>query len=114
VESGLAGGAPLELGGADEVQRRVAPDGVVEAVDVTARASRASALVWNTVRQTSSLFNVLKKVSTIEWSKQFPFPDIEIRMPWRRSSAWYSIEQIDCHGPNDEADQPLVVAQGSS
>src|SRR5215207_1645017 len=34
VESGLLGG-PLELGGADEVQRRVAPDRIVEAIDVT-------------------------------------------------------------------------------
>jgi hypothetical protein len=29
-------------------------------------ASRASALVWNTVRQTNSDFKVLKKVSTTE------------------------------------------------
>src|SRR5918993_3150297 len=35
VESGLAGGLPLELGGADEAQRRVAPERIVEAVDVT-------------------------------------------------------------------------------
>ena len=34
VESGLVGGAPFELGGADEVERRVAPQGIVEAVDV--------------------------------------------------------------------------------
>src|SRR3712207_6157331 len=33
VESGLAGGVPFELGGADEAQRRVAPDRIVEAVD---------------------------------------------------------------------------------
>jgi transposase len=36
VESGLTGGLPFELGGADEVERRVAPDGIVEAVDVAA------------------------------------------------------------------------------
>jgi hypothetical protein len=36
VESGLTGRLPFELGGADEAQRRVAPNGIVEAVDVAA------------------------------------------------------------------------------
>lgn len=36
VESGLTGDLPFELGGADEVERRVALDGIVEAVDVAA------------------------------------------------------------------------------
>jgi hypothetical protein len=47
----------------------------------------ASERVWNTVRQTSSDFKVLKKVSTTALSKQFPFPDIEIRMPCFFSAA---------------------------
>jgi hypothetical protein len=34
VESGLADGLPLELSGADEAQRRVAPEWIVEPVDV--------------------------------------------------------------------------------
>jgi uncharacterized protein DUF1194 len=34
VESGLASGLPFELGGAEEAQRRVAPERIVEAVDV--------------------------------------------------------------------------------
>jgi hypothetical protein len=48
----------------------------------------ASALVWKTVRQTRSDFNVLKNVSTIALSKQLPRPDIEIWKPCARSSAW--------------------------
>ena len=32
-------------------------------------------------------------------SKQFPLPDIEIEMPFFLSSAWYSMEQVGCHGP---------------
>jgi hypothetical protein len=47
----------------------------------------ASALVWKTVRQTSSDFKVLKKVSTTALSKQLPFPDMEIRMPCFLNSA---------------------------
>ena len=38
MESGLAGGALLELGGADEAQRRVAPERIVEAVDVAGQS----------------------------------------------------------------------------
>src|SRR5215208_5415784 len=41
----------------------------------------ASPRVWNTVGHTSSAFKVLKKVSTIELSEQFPIADIEIRTP---------------------------------
>ncbi len=44
-------------------------------------ARSASKRVWKTVRQTSSDLRVLKNVSTIALSKQFPLPDIEIRMP---------------------------------
>ena len=40
------------------------------------------------MRQTSSAFSVLKNVSTMALSKQFPFPDIEITMPFFLSSAW--------------------------
>src|SRR5271156_1752802 len=45
------------------------------------------------VRQTSSSLRVLKNVSTMALSKQFPLPDIEIEMPFFLSSAWYSTEQ---------------------
>src|SRR5271155_852830 len=45
------------------------------------------------VRQTSSALRVLKNVSTMALSKQFPLPDIEIEMPFFLSSAWYSTEQ---------------------
>lgn len=45
------------------------------------------------VRQTSSALRVLKNVSTMALSKQFPLPDIEIEMPFFLSSAWYSMEQ---------------------
>ena len=45
------------------------------------------------MRQTSSALRVLKNVSTIALSKQFPLPDIEIEMPFFLSSAWYSMEQ---------------------
>ena len=34
------------------------------------------------VRQTSSALRVLKNVSTMALSKQFPLPDIEIEMPF--------------------------------
>lgn len=44
-------------------------------------AAVASSRFWKTVRQTSSTFSVLKNVSTIALSKQFPLPDIEIQMP---------------------------------
>jgi hypothetical protein len=52
-----------------------------------AMASLASALVWKAVRQTLSDLRVLKKVSTTALSKQFPFPDIETKMPCCLSSA---------------------------
>ena len=45
------------------------------------------------MRQTSSALRVLKNVSTMALSKQFPLPDIEIEMPFFLSSAWYSTEQ---------------------
>ncbi len=35
VESGVVSAAPLELGGADEAERRVTAAGIVEAIDVT-------------------------------------------------------------------------------
>ena len=65
------------------------PDGVIEAVDVTPKCvlGLGSGLVWKTVRQTSSDFKVLKKVSTTALSKQLPFPDIEIWMPCFLNSA---------------------------
>jgi len=44
------------------------PDRAVQAVNVTAGRPLASALVWNTVRQTNSDFKLLKKVSTTELS----------------------------------------------
>jgi hypothetical protein len=74
MESGLVGDAPLELDGADEAERRVTASGI-------------AARVRNAVRQTSSLFSVLKNVSTNALSKQCPLPDIEITTPCLRSSA---------------------------
>ena len=71
----------------------MAADGIVEAVDVTAVAIAASIRLWKMVRQTSSALRVLKNVSTMALSKQFPLPDIEIEMPFFLSSAWYSMEQ---------------------
>src|ERR1700722_15587228 len=56
-------------------------------------ALAASILLWKRVRQTSSALRVLKNVSTMALSKQFPLPDIEIEMPFFLSSAWYSTEQ---------------------
>src|SRR5271154_6243451 len=61
------------------------------------------------VRQTSSALRVLKNVSTMALSKQFPLPDIEIEMPFFLSSAWYSTEQywvdsIGCRNIGMEGD----------
>jgi hypothetical protein len=66
----------------------MAADRVVEAVDVSPIALAAASRVSKAVRQTSSDFSVLKNVSTIALSKQFPRPDMEIRMPLAFSSAW--------------------------
>ncbi len=66
---------------------------IVEAVDVTADCDRSFDRLWKMVRQTSSALRVLKNVSTMALSKQFPLPDIEIEMPFFLSSAWYSTEK---------------------
>ena len=71
----------------------MAADGIVEAVDVTADCDRGFDPALEMVRQTSSALRVLKNVSTMALSKQFPLPDIEIEMPFFLSSAWYSMEQ---------------------
>jgi hypothetical protein len=65
VETGLVGAAHLELNGADEAERRMAPAGIVEAVMSRVRASTASVRVWKAVRLTNSLFSVLKNVSIV-------------------------------------------------
>ena len=61
----------------------MAADGIVEAVDVTAGLlrSRLRSCSGKRVRQTSLALRVLKNVSTMALSKQFPLPDIEIEMP---------------------------------
>ncbi len=60
----------------------MAPDGVVEAVDIAGNGCRGfSARVQKTVRHTSSDLMVLKNVSTIALSKQLPLADIEMAMP---------------------------------
>ena len=56
-------------------------------------AIAASIRLRTRVRQTRSALRVLKNVSTMALSKQFPLPDIEIEMPFFLSSAWYSMEQ---------------------
>jgi hypothetical protein len=68
----------FELKRVGEVERRMAADGIVEAVDVTPIAFAASIRLWKMVRQTSSGLRVLRNVSTMALSKQFPLPDIEI------------------------------------
>ena len=81
----------------------MAADGIVEAVDVTADCARGfDRVLEKMVRQTSSALRVLKNVSTMALSKQFPLPDIEIEMPFFLSSAWYSRSSIGCHGPRGE------------
>lgn len=66
----------------------MAADRVVEPSMYRPMAAAASARVSKAVRQTSSDFSVLKNVSTMALSKQFPRPDMEIRMPLAFSSAW--------------------------
>src|SRR5450631_322467 len=53
---------------------------------------RSRIRLWKIVRRTSSALRVLKNVSTMALSKQFPLPDIEIEMPFFLSSAWCSTE----------------------
>ena len=84
----------------------MAADGIVEGPsnDVTADCDRrASIRLWKMVRQMSSALRVLKNVSTMALSKQFPLPDIEIEMPFFLSAqpgtGWSS---IGCHGPRGE------------
>ena len=47
----------------------------------------ASARVWNLVRQMSSVFMVLKKLSTMALSYALPLPDMDMAMPFPRSFA---------------------------
>ncbi len=58
----------FELRRACEVERGMAPDGVVEAVDVSADGRLRLGAVSKAVRQTSSDFSVLKNVSTMALS----------------------------------------------
>lgn len=50
-------------------------------------AISASCLVGKIVPQISPDFHVLKNVSTMALSQQFPFPDMEIAMPFAFSFA---------------------------
>jgi hypothetical protein len=59
----------------------MAPDGIVEPVDIAAMARSAGGRVWQAVRQTSPDLTVLKNLSTMALPWQFPLPDIETRMP---------------------------------
>jgi hypothetical protein len=68
----------FELKRVGQVEGRMAADGIVEAVNVTPIAFAASIRLWKMVRQTSSGLRVLRNVSTMASSKQFPLPDIEI------------------------------------
>lgn len=77
----------LEGDGALEAERRMPPDGVIEAVDYLATAFSACRRDCRATGQISSDWMVLKNVSTMELSKQFPRPLIEIGMPRFRSSA---------------------------
>ena len=70
----------------------MAADGIVEAVDVTADCDRGFDPALEDGAPDEFL-RVLKNVSTMALSKQFPLPDIEIEMPFFLSSAWYSMEQ---------------------
>lgn len=66
----------------------MAPDGIVEAVDVAGNGPLGLGAGLEDGPPDELGFSVLKNVSTMALSKQFPLPDIEIRMPCRRSSAW--------------------------
>jgi hypothetical protein len=68
VESGLVSAAHLEPNGADEAERGMAPAGIVEAVDVAGQSLGRFRPRLEAVRQTNSLFSVLKNVSTIALS----------------------------------------------
>ena len=68
VESGLTGGLPFELGRADEAQRRVAPDGIVEAVDVAGQSRLCLGPGLKGRAPDQLAFKVLKNVSTMELS----------------------------------------------
>ena len=84
---------PFELKRADEVERRMAADGIVEAVDVTADCARGFDPALEEGAPDEFGLEGLEDVSTMALSKQFPLPDIEIEMPFFLSSAWYSTEQ---------------------
>ena len=66
----------------------MAADGIVEAVDIAPDCGGRFSSAPEDGAPTSSAFSVLKNVSIMALSKQFPFPDIEIRMPFFLSSAW--------------------------
>lgn len=63
----------------------MAREGIVEAADCGGRRP-----VGTTVCQTSSLLSVLKNVSIMALSKQFPLPDVEVKTPFFLCSAWSS------------------------
>jgi hypothetical protein len=85
---GLGSGHLLELRWACEVERGMAADGVVEAIDVTAGGGCGVGACFEGSAPDELGFQRLKNVSTMALSKQFPRPDMEIRMPWAFSSAW--------------------------
>ena len=71
----------------------MAPDGIMEPVDVSGTAFLACWRVCQATGQISSALMVLKNVSIIALSWQLPLPLIEIRKRRRRSTAWSSTEQ---------------------
>ena len=66
----------------------MAADGIVEAVDIAPDCG--GKFSWAPEDGAPDEFGLqrLESVSTMALSKQFPFPDIEIRMPFFLSSAW--------------------------
>ena len=85
---------PFELSGAAEIERRLVPDRVVEAVDGTGDDVLGRGLEDGAPGELGSpppacagagfagtSFNVLKTVRAMALSKQLPFLDIELIMP---------------------------------
>ena len=58
----------FELGRAEVLERRIAPNGVVEAIDTSGNVTLGFGTVKKVVLQTSSDFNVMNNVSTIALS----------------------------------------------
>lgn len=83
-----ARGSSFELCGADVVECGMAPYGVVEAIDIAGNGLAGLGAGVEDGAPDEFGFDGLEEGFDHSVVVAISLPDMEIRMPWRRSSAW--------------------------